>query len=65
MISLQVPVMNALAPDVSLCGNHDFDFGYPHLTKLIKDTEFVSSVSPSCFHPLCHCLMELHADHTC
>ncbi|KAF5387159.1 hypothetical protein D9615_001693 [Tricholomella constricta] len=38
--SHMVPVMNMLAPDVSLTGNHDFDFGYPHLTKLIKDTSF-------------------------
>jgi 5'-nucleotidase len=32
--------MNHLRPDVSLTGNHDFDFGYPHLTKLITDTHF-------------------------
>ncbi|TFK67898.1 Metallo-dependent phosphatase [Pluteus cervinus] len=38
--SHMVPVMNALAPDVCLTGNHDFDFGYPHLTKLIQDTTF-------------------------
>ncbi|KAK0197572.1 Metallo-dependent phosphatase-like protein [Armillaria mellea] len=38
--SHMVPVMNELAPDVSLTGNHDFDFGYPHLSKLIKDTTF-------------------------
>ncbi|KAI0031814.1 Metallo-dependent phosphatase [Vararia minispora EC-137] len=37
-----VPVMNVLAPDVALLGNHDFDFGtrYPHLCKLMKDTRF-------------------------
>ncbi|KAF8644157.1 hypothetical protein AX16_008684 [Volvariella volvacea WC 439] len=38
--SHMVPVMNNLAPDVSLTGNHDFDFGYPHLTKLIGSTTF-------------------------
>ncbi|KAF7983055.1 hypothetical protein HWV62_23947 [Athelia sp. TMB] len=38
--SHMVPVMNILAPDVSMIGNHDFDFGYSHLTKLIHDTEF-------------------------
>ncbi|KAK0240597.1 Metallo-dependent phosphatase-like protein [Armillaria nabsnona] len=38
--SHMVPIMNELAPDVSLTGNHDFDFGYPHLSKLIKDTTF-------------------------
>ncbi|KAI0306747.1 Metallo-dependent phosphatase [Multifurca ochricompacta] len=38
--SHMVPVMNTLAPDVSLVGNHDFDFGYPHLCTLIQDTKF-------------------------
>ncbi|KAI0747874.1 Metallo-dependent phosphatase [Daedaleopsis nitida] len=38
--SHMVPVMNAIGPDVSLTGNHDFDFGYPHLSKLILDTKF-------------------------
>ncbi|KAI0317293.1 Metallo-dependent phosphatase-like protein [Amylostereum chailletii] len=38
--SHMVPVMNCLSPDVSLLGNHDFDFGYPHLCKLIDDTQF-------------------------
>ncbi|EGN96165.1 hypothetical protein SERLA73DRAFT_170577 [Serpula lacrymans var. lacrymans S7.3] len=38
--SHMVPVMNALGPDISLTGNHDFDFGYPHLSKLINDTTF-------------------------
>ncbi|KAI0721526.1 Metallo-dependent phosphatase [Cerioporus squamosus] len=38
--SHMVPVMNAIGPDVSLTGNHDFDFGYPHLSKLVKDTNF-------------------------
>ncbi|KAF8630348.1 hypothetical protein AX15_002916 [Amanita polypyramis BW_CC] len=35
-----VPVMNALAPDAALTGNHDFDFGYPHLTKLVQACNF-------------------------
>ncbi|KAJ7236731.1 Metallo-dependent phosphatase-like protein [Mycena haematopus] len=38
--SHMVPVMNELNPDVSLTGNHDFDFGYPHLLKLIDATKF-------------------------
>ncbi|KAI1790780.1 Metallo-dependent phosphatase [Ganoderma leucocontextum] len=38
--SHMVPVMNTIAPDVSLTGNHDFDFGYPHLSNLIQDTNF-------------------------
>ncbi|KZT65477.1 Metallo-dependent phosphatase [Daedalea quercina L-15889] len=38
--SHMVPVLNAIAPDVSMTGNHDFDFGYPHLSELIKDTNF-------------------------
>ncbi|KAJ3754516.1 Metallo-dependent phosphatase-like protein [Lentinula raphanica] len=38
--SHMVPIMNFLAPDVSMTGNHDFDFGYPHLTELIKDCKF-------------------------
>ncbi|KAL1709989.1 Metallo-dependent phosphatase-like protein [Schizophyllum commune] len=38
--SHMVPVMNEIAPDVSLTGNHDFDFGYPHLSKLIAGTKF-------------------------
>ncbi|KAJ3522883.1 hypothetical protein NM688_g8808 [Phlebia brevispora] len=38
--SHMVPVLNVIAPDASLTGNHDFDFGYPHLTKLMQDTEF-------------------------
>ncbi|KAI8998871.1 Metallo-dependent phosphatase [Trametes punicea] len=38
--SHMVPVMNAIGPDASLTGNHDFDFGYPHLSKLIQDTNF-------------------------
>ncbi|QRV89758.1 nucleotide phosphoesterase protein YfkN [Ceratobasidium sp. AG-Ba] len=32
--------MNNILPDVSLTGNHDFDFGYPHLCKLINDCNF-------------------------
>ncbi|KAJ3926315.1 MAG: Metallo-dependent phosphatase-like protein [Lentinula lateritia] len=38
--SHMVPVMNFLKPDVSMTGNHDFDFGYLHLTELIKDCNF-------------------------
>ncbi|KAJ6618304.1 Metallo-dependent phosphatase-like protein [Mycena sp. CBHHK59/15] len=38
--SHMVPVMNELNPNVSLTGNHDFDFGYPHLSKLIQATKF-------------------------
>ncbi|KAF9228782.1 Metallo-dependent phosphatase [Gyrodon lividus] len=38
--SHMVPVMNELAPNVALTGNHDFDFGYPHLSKLVEDTKF-------------------------
>ncbi|KAK7440247.1 hypothetical protein VKT23_017188 [Stygiomarasmius scandens] len=35
-----VPVINYLRPDVSLTGNHDFDFGYPHLQHLLEDCKF-------------------------
>ncbi|KAH7927752.1 Metallo-dependent phosphatase [Leucogyrophana mollusca] len=38
--SHMVPILNALGVDVSLTGNHDFDFGYLHLSKLIQDTNF-------------------------
>ncbi|KAH9853979.1 Metallo-dependent phosphatase [Lenzites betulinus] len=38
--SHMVPVMNAIGPDISLTGNHDFDFGYPHLSKLIQDANY-------------------------
>ncbi|KAI6116926.1 Metallo-dependent phosphatase-like protein [Pisolithus croceorrhizus] len=38
--SHMVPIINELAPDIALTGNHDFDFGYPHLTKLVQDTRF-------------------------
>ncbi|KAF9472767.1 flagellar associated protein [Pholiota conissans] len=38
--SHMVPVLNELGVDVTVTGNHDFDFGYPHLTKLIHDTKF-------------------------
>ncbi|THV08018.1 Metallo-dependent phosphatase [Dendrothele bispora CBS 962.96] len=38
--SHMVPVINYLRPDVSLTGNHDFDFGYPHLQRLIEDCKF-------------------------
>ena len=32
--------MNALQIDCACVGNHDFDFGFPHLTKLIESTNF-------------------------
>ncbi|KAF5372933.1 hypothetical protein D9758_001729 [Tetrapyrgos nigripes] len=38
--SHMVPVMNYLKPDVSLTGNHDFDFGFPHLQRLMEDCKF-------------------------
>ncbi|RXK38756.1 hypothetical protein M231_03932 [Tremella mesenterica] len=38
--SHMVPIMNALGIDCACVGNHDFDFGYPHLTKLISSTSF-------------------------
>ncbi|KAF8797843.1 flagellar associated protein [Phlegmacium glaucopus] len=38
--SHMVPVMNLIGVDVSLTGNHDFDFGYPHLSRLLQDTTF-------------------------
>ncbi|WWC64228.1 uncharacterized protein I303_106837 [Kwoniella dejecticola CBS 10117] len=38
--SHMVPLLNALELDVACVGNHDFDFGYPHLTKLIESTTF-------------------------
>ncbi|KAJ7074326.1 Metallo-dependent phosphatase-like protein [Mycena amicta] len=38
--SHMVPVLNQLGPAVSLTGNHDFDFGYPHLSKLVEATSF-------------------------
>ncbi|KAJ7184198.1 Metallo-dependent phosphatase-like protein [Mycena filopes] len=38
--SHMVPVLNQIKPDVSLTGNHDFDFGFPHLCKLIEATTF-------------------------
>jgi len=39
-----VDVMNACSIDVACVGNHDFDFGYPHLKSLMKQTNF-----PWCF----------------
>ncbi|WWC97747.1 hypothetical protein V866_004633 [Kwoniella sp. B9012] len=38
--SHMVPLLNALELDIACVGNHDFDFGYPHLTKLIESTTF-------------------------
>lgn len=39
------PIINALHVDAAVAGNHEFDFGYPQLSKLIKDTSFVCSYS--------------------
>jgi len=58
-----VPVMNALAPDASLVGNHDFDFGYPHLCKLIQDTKFpwlLSNIVDTTTSQVPECLLEFH-----
>ncbi|EPQ58734.1 hypothetical protein GLOTRDRAFT_104166 [Gloeophyllum trabeum ATCC 11539] len=38
--SHMVPVINEIRPDIALTGNHDFDFGYPHLCKLVEKTSF-------------------------
>ncbi|KAF6765023.1 flagellar associated protein [Ephemerocybe angulata] len=38
--SHMVPVLNELGIDVTVTGNHDFDFGYPHLTTLLADVNF-------------------------
>ncbi|ORY29141.1 hypothetical protein BCR39DRAFT_532806 [Naematelia encephala] len=38
--SHMVPIMNALKVDCACVGNHDFDFGYPHLTRLVNATRF-------------------------
>ncbi|BEJ13733.1 hypothetical protein CspHIS471_0309070 [Cutaneotrichosporon sp. HIS471] len=38
--SHMVPILNALQLDAACIGNHDFDFGYPHMTKLVGDTNF-------------------------
>ncbi|KZP00929.1 Metallo-dependent phosphatase [Calocera viscosa TUFC12733] len=38
--SHMVPAINIIGPDVALTGNHDFDFGYPHLTTLVMDCKF-------------------------
>ncbi|KAF8906004.1 Metallo-dependent phosphatase-like protein [Gymnopilus junonius] len=38
--SHMVPVLNELGIDAAVVGNHDFDFGYPHLSKLITNTNF-------------------------
>ncbi|KAF5358493.1 hypothetical protein D9756_001737 [Leucocoprinus leucothites] len=38
--SHMVPVMNEIGLDIALAGNHDFDFGYPQLTNLIKDSTY-------------------------
>ncbi|TXT08774.1 hypothetical protein VHUM_02902 [Vanrija humicola] len=38
--SHMVPVLNGLKLDAACVGNHDFDFGYPHMTKLVSATSF-------------------------
>ena len=35
-----VPVLNAIAPEIAVYGNHDFDFGLDNLHKLVADTTF-------------------------
>lgn len=35
-----VDVLNACSIDAACIGNHDFDFGYPHLRNLMKQTNF-------------------------
>lgn len=35
-----IEVMNAMSIDCACLGNHDFDFGYPHLQKLMQQTNF-------------------------
>lgn len=35
-----IDVLNASSIDCACLGNHDFDFGYPHLKKLMKQTNF-------------------------
>ncbi|KAJ7270316.1 Metallo-dependent phosphatase [Mycena rebaudengoi] len=34
------PIMNRLGVDIGVVGNHEFDFGYPQLKKLLADTRF-------------------------
>ncbi|OCF34141.1 hypothetical protein I316_04090 [Kwoniella heveanensis BCC8398] len=38
--SHMTPIANGLKVDVACVGNHDWDFGYPHLTKLISASTF-------------------------
>ena len=35
-----VPVINAMQVDAAVLGNHDWDFGYPHLQRLLSKTNF-------------------------
>jgi 5'-nucleotidase len=35
-----VDVLNACSIDCACLGNHDFDFGYPHLRRLMQQTNF-------------------------
>ncbi|KAJ6556564.1 Metallo-dependent phosphatase [Mycena vulgaris] len=34
------PIMNRLGVDIGVVGNHEFDFGFPQLKKLLADTRF-------------------------
>lgn len=38
--SHMVPVINAMQIDTAVLGNHDWDFGYPHLQRLLSKTNF-------------------------
>ncbi len=35
-----VPIMNHMQISASVCGNHDYDFGYPHFRRLAGKTNF-------------------------
>ncbi|MCO5566137.1 hypothetical protein L7F22_019813 [Adiantum nelumboides] len=35
-----IEILNAMSIDCACLGNHDFDFGYPHLCKLMPQTNF-------------------------
>ncbi|KAF7354380.1 Metallo-dependent phosphatase [Mycena venus] len=34
------PILNGLGVDIGVVGNHEFDFGFPQLKKLLTDTRF-------------------------
>lgn len=38
--SHMVPLLNTFSLTASCVGNHDLDFGFPHLSKLIEDCNF-------------------------